>query len=149
MAIISQVERQAGNAWIAALGDHTDLTDIAGLSIVRESDQGAAAGYPVVVVSGTSAWTPTEFQNIGVDISTVDLSVRTNKYDDPDRSVCDSAFGAVRDLFRDDSIAATLSGKVVNFQVKAIEEREPSVLIPDDVLHIRTMSATITAIATD
>tara|TARA_R110002096_G_scaffold360482_1_gene553387 strand:- start:479 stop:928 length:450 start_codon:yes stop_codon:yes gene_type:complete len=149
MAIVSEVERNCETAWIAALQAHTDLTDIEGMTVVRSGDADTDADYPVVVVQASSAFTPAEFQNIGVDRITVDISARTFKHDDPSRTTVDQAIGAVRDLFRDETIETNLSGQVVNFTVKGIEESEPAVLIDDPDVHIRTMTSLITAIATD
>jgi len=149
MAIVSEVERNCEDAWISALTGHVDLMAIAGMAVVRGDDCSSDPTYPCVIVTAHDSWTPPEFHNIGVDRTNVELQAMTYKHDDDDRSICDSVCGAVRDLFRDDAIKATLSGAVVNFTVKGIEESEPAMLVPDDTFHIRKMTALITAIATD
>jgi hypothetical protein len=144
MATVSTIEDKAEAAWVAALEGSADIT----ADVVRFGQAGADAVYPCVVVDAGSVANPAEFQNIGVDVILVELQAQTYKDDDTTGSVVLELIGAVRDVFRDDSILSTLSG-ISNFTVKGIEQDGDVVRVDTDALRVRSLTAKITAIATD
>lgn len=144
MATISTIEDKAEAAWVAALEGSADIT----AAVVRFGQAGADAVYPCVVVDAGAVANPAEFQNIGVDVILVELQAQTYKDDDASGSVVLELIGAVRDVFRDDSILSTLSG-ISNFTVKGIEQEGDVVRVDTDALRVRSMTTKITAIATD
>lgn len=144
MATISTIEDKAEAAWVAALEASADIT----ADVVRFGQAAAAAVWPCVVVDAGSVENPAEFANIGVDVIRVELQAQTYKDDDPSAAVVLELIGAVRDVFRDDSILSTLSG-ISNFTVKGIEQDGDVVRLDTDALRVRSLTAKITAIATD
>ena len=144
MATVSTIEDKAEAAWVSALEASSDIT----ADVVRFGQADAATVYPCVVVDAGSVMSPSEVQNIGVDVILVELSARTYKDDDADGAVVLDLIGAVRDVFRDESILATLSG-IANFTVKGIEQEGDVVRVDTDALRVRSLTAKITAIATD
>ena len=144
MATVSTIEDKAEAAWVAALEGSADIT----ADVVRFGQAGDDAVYPCVVVDAGSVANPPEFQNIGVDVILVELQAQTYKDDDATGSVVLELIGAVRDVFRDDSILSTLSG-ISNFTVKGIEQDGDVIRVDTDALRVRSLTAKITAIATD
>ena len=144
MATVSTIEDKAEAAWVAALEGSADIT----ADVVRFGQAGDDAVSPCVVVDAGSVANPPEFQNIGVDVILVELQAQTYKDDDATGSVVLELIGAVRDVFRDDSILSTLSG-ISNFTVKGIEQDGDVVRVDTDALRVRSLTAKITAIATD
>ena len=144
MATISTIEDKAEAAWVAALSASSDIS----ATVVRFGQSSSSAAFPCVVVDAANVLNPAEFQNIGVDVILVELQAITYKDDDPDAAVVLDLIGAVRDVFRDNSILATLSG-VSNFTVLGIEQEGDVVRIDTDAHRIRSLTARITAIATD
>ena len=144
MATVSTIEDKAEAAWVAALEGSADIT----ADVVRFGQAGDDAVYPCVVVDAGSVANPPEFQNIGVDVILVELQAQTYKDDDATGSVVLELIGAGRDVFRDDSILSTLSG-ISNFTVKGIEQDGDVVRVDTDALRVRSLTAKITAIATD
>jgi len=144
MATVSTIEDKAEAAWVAALEGSADIT----ADVVRFGQAGDDAVYPCVVVDASAVANPGEFQNIGVDVILVELQAQTYKDDDATGSVVLELIGAVRDVFRDGSILSTLSG-ISNFTVKGIEQDGDVIRVDTDALRVRSLTAKITAIATD